>query len=512
MTLLDLLRLLRKNLGILLLCMVLGTAAALAWTWTRPEVYRASAVGLVVAGDSGSVTNATMGDQFARARADAYLQLIWTKAVADRVYADLAAQGIPVGGYSAHTSAGTTFITVTASASTPESASATADAALAALTAEALRVETYAQTRGEELPTEELMKLTAVHILPYQPAIQPSTPDRPNLRRNLALGAAAGLLVGLAIAVLRRQLDTRVRTREDVEEMTGHSVLGVVPDSGVLRKQRNAGLTAQPLTGHVGEAMRKLRTNLRFVHVDDPVRSMVVTSANPGEGKSSIASNLARLVALSGQSVVLVDCDLRRPTQASIFGVDSSLGLSQVLAGDLPLGEAVIDTEVPGLKLLPAGRVPPNPSELAGSRRMAELIDQLSRESMVIIDSPPMLAVTDAALLAAATDGAIFVTVAGKTPKDQVKVCTQQLEMVGASLLGTVLNRVSKRALGEATYGYGRAYYASRNEVYYTSSQGAADQQETVAPSADLSGPGVASELESLTTTLGPKPRRGVRD
>ena len=91
-------------------------------------------------------------------------------------------------------------------------------------------------------------------------------------------------------------------------------------------------------------------------------------------------------------------------------------------------------------------------------------------------------------------------------------MCTQQLEMVGASLLGTVLNRVSKRALGEATYGYGRAYYASRNEVYYTSSQGAADQQETVAPSSDLSGPGVASELESLTTTLGPKPRRGVRD
>lgn len=511
MTLLDLVRLLRQNIAILVLCLVLGIGAAASWTLTRPEVYRASAVGLVVAGDTGSVPNATMGDQFARARADAYVMLISTKAVADRVHADLGAQGIPVGSLTAQTSAGTTFITVTAVASTPESARATADAGLQALTAEALKVETYAQTQGEELPTEEQRKLTAIHILPYQPATQPGSPDRPDLRRNLLLGAAAGMVLGVALTVLRRQLDTKVRTREDVEELTGHSVLGVIPDSGIVRKQRTAGLTSQPLTGHVGEAMRKLRTNLRFVHVDDPVRTLVVTSANPSEGKSSIASNLARLVALSGQNVVLVDCDLRRPSQAGIFGVDSSLGLSQVLAGDLPVGEAMIQTEVPGLKLLPAGRVPPNPSELAGSRKMADLIAFLGRDAMVIIDSPPMLAVTDAALLAAATDGAIFVAVAGKTPKDQVRVCGNQLEMVGAAMLGTVLNRVPKRALGEATYGYGRSYYPSRHEAYYSS-----DTATTAEPGVVLTvaeGPGVASEMESLTSSaLGSKPRRGVRD
>ncbi|MGD8215839.1 polysaccharide biosynthesis tyrosine autokinase [Aestuariimicrobium sp. Y1814] len=512
MTLLDLARLLRKNIGILLLCTVLGAGAALAWTWTRPEVYRASAVGLVVAGDTSSVANATMGDQFARARADAYVNLIGTRAVGERVQADLGAQGIPVGSYSASTSTGTTFITVSASAATPESASATADAALRALTAEALRVETYAQTQGEERPTEELLRLTAIHILPYQPATQPTTPDRPNLVRNVLLGAAAGLLLGLVISVVRRQLDTNVRTKEDVEELTGHAVLGVIPDSALVRKQRSGKLVTQPLTGHVGEAMRKLRTNLRFVHVDDPVRTLVVTSANPSEGKSSIAANLAKLVALSGQSVVLVDCDLRRPSQATIFGVDSSLGLSQVLAGDLPVGEAMIQTEVPGLRLLPAGRVPPNPSELAGSRKMADLVEQLSRDSMVIIDSPPMLAVTDAALLAAASDGAIFVAVAGKTPKDQVRVCADQLEMVGAGLLGTVLNRVPKRSLGDATYGYGRTYYSSRNEVYYSSAKQSGPESEVVLPGAPA-GPGVASEFESLTSSAqAPRARRGVRD
>lgn len=513
MTLLDLVRLLRKNIGILLVCLLLGAGAAAAWTLTRPEVYRARAVGLVVAGDTTSVSSATMGDQFARARADAYVTLIGTTAVAKRVQADLAAQGIAPGGYSAHTSAGTTFITISATASTPQSAQATADAGLRALIAEALRVETYAQTQGQDLPAEELLKLTSIHILPYEPASQPMAPDRPNLRRNLLLGAVAGLVLGLAFVVVRRQLDTKVRTREDVEALTNHALLGVIPDSGIVRKQRSAGLAAEPLTGHVGEAMRKLRTNLRFVHVDDPVRALVVTSANPSEGKSTIASNLARLVALSGQSVVLIDCDLRRPSQAIIFGVDSSLGLSQVLAGDLPVNEAMIATEVSGLRLLPAGRVPPNPSELVGSRKMADLIDQLSRDALVIIDSPPMLAVTDSALLAAATDGAIFVTVAGKTPKDQVRVCAQQLQMVGAAMLGSVLNRVPKRAFGDAVYGYGHRNYASRNEVYYnsTTTPEAHVQQPTILPA--HAGPGVASELESLTTTtLAPKPRRGAKE
>ena len=511
MTLLDLVRLVRKNAGLLLLCLALGAGAAAAWTLTRPEVYRASAVGLVVAGDTTSVGSATMGDQFARARADAYVTLIGTKAVADRIYADLGKQGIAPGGYTAYTSAGTTFVTISATGSTPQSARATADAGLRALIAEALRVETYAQTQGDERPTEELRKLTSIHILPYEFALQPGAPDRPNLNRNLALGAAAGLGLGLALMVVRRQLDTKVRAKEDVEALTGHSLLGVIPDSPTMRKQRSLGAASQPLTGHFGEAMRKLRTNLRFVHVDDPVRTLVVTSANPGEGKSSIAAHLARLTALAGQPVVLIDCDLRRPAQATRFGVDSSLGLSQVLAGDLSVDEALIQTELPELRLLPAGRVPPNPSELVGSRKMADLIAELSRDAMVIIDSPPMLAVTDAALLSVATDGAIFVTVAGKTPKDQVRVCADQLAMVGAALLGTVLNRVPRRAFGDAVYGYGHGSYSSRNEIYYTSA--AVHELQGPVPSAVSDDPGIASELESLTAaSLGPHPRRGVKD
>ena len=468
MTVLDLVRLVRKNLAVLLLCMLVGALAAAAWTLTRPAVYVASSTGLVVAGDTSSVTSATTGDMLAQQRAVAYTNLLGTRAVAERVQDTLSKRTppVPAGGYTAAVMPGTAFINFTATAATAESAQATADAALNALVQEALRMETYGTVQTMDKPPEDLRRLTSIQILPYESATLPGAPQRPDLIRNVLLGLAAGLVLGIAIAIVRRQLDVKVRTQADVEELTGHSVVGVIPDSKTSKK-KSAGrdlLTA----GHAGEALRKLRTNLRFVNVDHPPRALVVTSANPGEGKSTIVANLARLVAMSGEDVVIVDCDLRRPVQATTFGVDAGVGVTQVLAGDLSAREALIPTGVPGLKVLPAGRIPPNPSELIGSRKMAELIRDLSRDAMVIIDAPPMLAVTDASLLTASADGALFVTVVGKTPKEQVRVCSRQLEMLGATLLGTVMNRVPKSGFGDVLYGYGYgSHYQSRSEKYY---------------------------------------------
>ncbi|MGA4507728.1 polysaccharide biosynthesis tyrosine autokinase [Propionibacteriaceae bacterium G1746] len=485
MTLLDVVRLLRKNIVILLVGALVGVALAAAYTLTRPSIYQAQATGLVVVADTGSVGAATAGDLLAQQRAESYVNLVGTRAVAARVNQTVTGKGQPVGSYWASNVKGTSFIRVSGSGTTAASAQATADAALAALVAEALRMETYGQVQTMATPPADaqLRRLTGIHILPYESAALPGAPARPNLVRNVLIGLVAGLVLGVAWAFTRRKLDVRVRTQQDVENITGHSVLGVIPDGKDLRKQRKGGVEA--LSGQSGESLRKLRTNLRFVNVDDPLKSFVVTSANPGEGKSTIASNLARLMALSGQPVVLLDCDLRRPMQATAFGIDSTVGLSQVLAGDVSVTDALVSTDVPGLRVLPAGRIPPNPSELVGSRKMAELIAELSRNALVIIDAPPMLAVTDASLLARASGGALFVTLTGKTPKDQIAHCMKQLELVGAKMLGTVLNRVPKRAMGELVYGHSYGY-AAKSEVYYVDGAGTSTSNEVI-PAAPMS-------------------------
>ncbi|NOJ99423.1 CpsD/CapB family tyrosine-protein kinase, partial [Corallococcus coralloides] len=157
------------------------------------------------------------------------------------------------------------------------------------------------------------------------------------------------------------------------------------------------------------EALRKLRTNLRFVDVDNPPRSIVITSSAPAEGKSVVSANLARVIAGTGQPTLLIDADLRRPQVAKEFGIDGGVGLSQLLAGAVSLDDVI--HEVPGslLSVLPAGQIPPNPSELLGSRRMQDMIRELGRHYFVVIDAPPVLAVTDAQLLTRHADGAVLV-------------------------------------------------------------------------------------------------------
>ena len=203
---------------------------------------------------------------------------------------------------------------------------------------------------------------------------------------------------------------------------------------------------------------------------------MVITSANEGEGKSTVAANLARVLATAGQDTVLIDADLRRPVVAGIYGVDTQVGLAQVLVGDLTAEEALQESGIDHLKVMSAGRVPHNPSELLGSQRMQHLLQELSRDHMVILDAPPLLPVTDAALLAAVADGAMVVFAVGHTYKEQARLAKRRLEQTGGRMLGVILNRAPMRGMGAVVYGYGygsyTTEYASTPEAESTHKQG----------------------------------------
>ncbi len=194
----------------------------------------------------------------------------------------------------------------------------------------------------------------------------------------------------------------------------------------------------------VAEAYRALRTNLEFSGLDKPLRSMVVTSASPDEGKSTTLANLAVTVAQAGKRVILVDCDLRRPSLHQIFNVRNNMGITDLMRDESLMSNPPLqDTPVPSLKLLTSGQLPPNPAELLGSRRMSEIIAcLLGQADVVLFDTPPIIAVTDAALLSAKVDGVILVVGAGKTRREHARKAKALLDKVNARLVGTVLNNV----------------------------------------------------------------------
>ena len=468
-TLLEFVRFLRHNVRLIALMTLIGLAAAAGYAYLQPVVYESSATGIVVAGDASTVGGAMSGTALAQQRAETYAALASTSAVRERALASPEIQAQPEAGngaISASVAGATSLINVAATGSTGENARILADAALKALADEALSLETLTPGEGGAAIDPDAV---AVRLAMYTPAFASAQPIAPNWVRLLLIGTGAGLVLGTLLSWVRMKLDVKVRTMKDVEEETGHSVLGVIPDNKELAKQREGAPLNISALGLTGEALRQLRTNLRYVDVDHPPRAIVVTSAHPGEGKSTIASLLAVLIARSGQPVVLIDADLRKPVQHKIFRSDAAVGLSQVLIGDATVDDALQATSEPNLRILTSGKVPANPSEMVGSRRMRELISSLSRSSFVIIDAPPMLAVTDAGLLSAATDGAVFVTRVGKTQREQLRMAVKLVDQVGGRILGTVLHRAPQRAMGDVVYGagYGGKYQSVYSQHYY---------------------------------------------
>ncbi len=340
----------------------------------------------------------------------------------------------------------------------------------------------YGLARERSTETNLTQMFRATHARLLDRALPPPYPISPNHTVNASAGIGAGFVLGLLLAVLLTQLDRRLKSVEDVEAM-GMTVLGILPkisegaEAQPVRSRRSKRRRAPPqrssrdLYVHThpmsatAECCRTIRTNLVFMSADKPIKTLVVTSASPREGKTTVTTNIAISLAQSGKRVLMIDTDLRRPRIHRAFGVSATRGFTSVMVGEEKLEEVVVPTDVPNLDILPSGPIPPNPSEIFHSQRFVELVaEALTLYDRLVFDSPPLGAVTDAAVLAPQMDAALIVVKAHETTRDALKSALRQLRDVGANVVGGVLNDVDPRRKG---YAAGSDYYYYRREGYY---------------------------------------------
>jgi len=309
------------------------------------------------------------------------------------------------------------------------------------------------------------------NIAVIEAALPPGGPYKPNMSRNLAMALAMGLAIGVGLALVLEFFDSTIRRTEDLEAITGRSVLGLVPlvKQKSMRQDNRQFTTPERAVGHysarfpkssVSEAFRSLRTSLMFSTPEGMPKTILVTSPGPGDGKTTTAINLATVMAQNGSRVLLVDADLRKPRLHRDFGKPQSPGLTNRIAGRQSNGDessAIVATDVHGLFMMPSGNQAPNPAELLSSERMTKIIAMNSRAfDHVIIDSAPILGLADAMILSRLVDGVIVVTSAGATGKDNIKASMRRLAQVRAPILGVVLNAVD---LDSPDYAYYSSYY-----------------------------------------------------
>lgn len=332
------------------------------------------------------------------------------------------------------------------------------------LTASADRDQHFYETLDErmaELALQQFIRGNNVRIV--TPALVPSVPFKPQIGLNLLSAIFVGVLGGIAVGIILDAIDTTVRSREDVESASGAPMLGLVP----LVDMQTPGLTIGERDGTIyshamprsplAECLRTVRTNIQFRWGEGEMRSMLVTSASPKEGKSFISANLAAVMAANGKRTLIVDGDLRRPSLHKRFGLQRGVGLVNVFEGTVPLLEAVQRTTIPGVDLLSSGPNTANPSELVQADNIRALLDEAAKYyDLTVIDSPPLNVVADPLVIASVVDSWVFVVQASKTAKHLVKTCCDRIREVNQKLLGTVVN---KQDIVRAGYEYNYYYY-----------------------------------------------------
>jgi len=328
----------------------------------------------------------------------------------------------------------------------------------------------------EENRIAEAGQIGSVRII--DTAKPPKNPIRPKKKVNLLLGIMVGLGLGVGITFLREYLDTSLKTIEDVERM-GFPVLGSIPFIAPQRINKNivggdfeeARIESRLIThfapkSPISEAYRTLRTNIQYSRADNPVKTVLITSSGPGEGKSTSVANLAITFAQMGAKTLLVDTDLRRPVLHGIFGHSKNEGLTNILVGRSTMEEAVKLTRIENLHLITSGTLPPNPSELLSSNVMERfLVDAKSQFDIILLDTPPVIAVTDAAVLATKIDGVVLVVRSGEADRDAIERSKTLLEKVNAYLLGVLLNGVNVHMMYGSYYYYYQQYYSGDGKV-----------------------------------------------
>ncbi|HEX9077216.1 MAG TPA: polysaccharide biosynthesis tyrosine autokinase, partial [Anaerolineae bacterium] len=295
------------------------------------------------------------------------------------------------------------------------------------------------------------------------PAQVPTTPISPNVPQNVLFAALAGIVLSGGAILLLEYLDDTVKAPDDVQKILNVPALGAITRIAGIHDPSDNLITLRHPRSPIAEAYRVFRTNLRFTGIENPSGALLVTSSTPGEGKTTTAANLAVIMAQAGRRVILLDTDLRRPYIHKLFGLSNSVGLSSLFLGDAPTLESIMQpTSVPGLRVITSGPLPPNPAEILDSNLMTEILASLKTQSdILILDSPPTLAVADAGILAAHCSGVVVVIDSGRTRTDACRRTLQTLQQTGGKIYGVVLNKLSTRRSG-GSYSY--YYYYSDDQ------------------------------------------------
>lgn len=347
----------------------------------------------------------------------------------------------------------TSMVTITASGAQPDLVARTANEAGPVLA---------------EVATKEFAKLLAANGQSVEsdaiaPAGVPGAPTTPNAKVNIALGILLGLALGIGLALLAHTIDTKVRDEEDIRALSPRPILGDIPivkGSGKDPREGMLSIEVDPHGRHA-EAIRRLRTNLLFVDVTTGGHSFVITSSVPGEGKTTTTINLAIAMADAGSRVLLIDGDLRNPSVAKAMGLDGSFGLTTLLLGMAEPDDVIQRWRTSSLYVLPAGPIPPNPSELLGSEPMENLFGKLAHDfDFILVDSPPVVPVIDAVLINKLTHGLVMVVAADRTKKRDLQSAIHSLETVEAPIAGFAINMAP---VSSTAHRYG--YYGHTAEV-----------------------------------------------
>jgi len=441
----DLLKLLRARWVIVFVTALVTVLGTMAYTLLQTPLYQASTRLFVSTTSGTSAVDLYQGSRYSQERVLSYTELLKGETLAnrtiDRLDLNMNADDLKAK-VTAKSKPDTVLITVSVLDDSPVRARDIANA----LSDEFVVI-------ARELETPNPGASPDARVVVEQRASIPRKPLTPKPVRNFALSIALGALLGIGLALLRDQLDNTIKTPQILEQITGAGVAGYIPFDKEL--SASPAINFDNDNSGPAEAFRKLRTNLQFLAVDDPPRVLVVTSASPSEGKSITSLNIALALAEANHNVVLVDGDLRRPRVAKYLDVVGSVGFSTLLGGVARLDEVLQKTKYPRLTVLAAGPCPPNPSELLGSLTAQKLLSELRAEfDYVIIDSSPLLAVTDGAILAAHADGALLAARYGNTTREQLAHAVRILNDVGAKILGAMLTMIPSRGSGSYSYNY----------------------------------------------------------
>jgi len=292
----------------------------------------------------------------------------------------------------------------------------------------------------------------------------PAFPVRPKKMLNIILAVVLSLLTGIGLAFLFEHMDDSIKGHEDIERYIKLPLLGIVPSfkTGKISIEEKDLISHHKPKSNISEAYRNIRTNLVYASPNQDAKAYVVSSSEPQEGKTTTAINLAVALAHAGKKVLLVDSDLRKPRIHRTFKVDGGKGMTNYLVGQSSLDDVISETEVENLSMVPSGPIPPNPAELLGSAKMKEFIAQAKKNfDAVVFDSPPLVAVTDAAVLAAQSDGAIQVIWAGHTSRKVIEFGKEKVESIGAKVIGVILNNMKVTRSGYYYPQYYHKYYGS---------------------------------------------------